>query len=478
MAEELQLTIHTELCKATNENTRLVAKHLKINDEELKDKTKVSIINKIAYVIEEGLASMQEEEKVTFLQAIVEILVDTPPPLEDVNKDKSELLTLKKEIEELKLLHQKMTKESESKLDSAKVKQESNSQSGDGMSSSLHSLIEPTSVLRRQFKITGQIGDPDQKDKLNYSSLRKQIDIAVEQKYKENEIVDGVIRAISPGLVLRSYLESFKDLSLDRLKKILRSHYGVKNTAELYQSLASICQNGKETPQAFLMRALDLRQKILFASQEGEDTLKYDADHIQQLFRRTVETGLQDESIRTKLRPHLSNPLIEDEELIHQLNVAVSSEEERIKKLKSQSKTKSPVVSHIGQESPGSPEEPVGKVPAAAKDSKLPHSTKTELQELKAEVEALKAEVKARSGATPQPDQGKGNRWSSGRGQGSREVRPRPPKCSACLTKGDQWCNHCFKCGSSGHYAIGCRYGESSGQRPLNGNRLLVRDQK
>ena len=85
------------------------------------------------------------------------------------------------------------------------------------MSSPLYSLIESTSVLRRQFKITGQIGDPDQKDKLNYSSLRKQMETGVEQKYKEHEIVDGVIRAISPGLFLRSYLESFKDLSLDRL---------------------------------------------------------------------------------------------------------------------------------------------------------------------------------------------------------------------------------------------------------------------
>ena len=73
--------------------------------------------------------------------------------------------------------------ESESKVNSAKVKQELKSKSGDGMSSTLHSLIESTSVLRRQFKITGQIGDPDQKAKLNYSSLRKQIDTGVEQNY-------------------------------------------------------------------------------------------------------------------------------------------------------------------------------------------------------------------------------------------------------------------------------------------------------
>ena len=121
-----------------------------------------------------------------------------------------------------------------------------NSGSGDGKSSPLHSLIESKSILRRQFKITGQTGDSDEKDKLNYSSLHRQIETGVEQKYKEHDIVDGVFRAISPGLVLRSYLESFKDLSLDRLKKILRSHYGAKNTVELCQSLAFICKNGKE----------------------------------------------------------------------------------------------------------------------------------------------------------------------------------------------------------------------------------------
>ena len=47
MADELQLWLHTELCKTTVENTKLVTKHLKINKEELNDKTKVPIINKI-----------------------------------------------------------------------------------------------------------------------------------------------------------------------------------------------------------------------------------------------------------------------------------------------------------------------------------------------------------------------------------------------------------------------------------------------
>ena len=74
----------------TVENVKLVAKHLKGNKEELKDTTKViPIITKITNVIENELPDVEEEEKVTFLQAIVEILIDTPPPLEEVKEDKN-----------------------------------------------------------------------------------------------------------------------------------------------------------------------------------------------------------------------------------------------------------------------------------------------------------------------------------------------------------------------------------------------------
>ena len=100
-----------------------------------------------------------------------------------------------------------------------------------------------TSVLRRQFKIIGQIGEPNQKDKLSYTSLVRQIEAGVDQGFTEKEIREGVIRAICPGLVLRSYLETYSDLTLNRLRKIIRSHYGVKDTTEMYQNLASLCQD-------------------------------------------------------------------------------------------------------------------------------------------------------------------------------------------------------------------------------------------
>ena len=176
--------------------------------------------------------------------------------------------------------------------------------------STIKNMLESTSVFRRQFKIVGQIEHPNEKDKLSFTSLTRQVDSGLKQGYSEQEIVDGVIRAISAGMVLRSYVETFKDLSLERLRKILRNHYGVKNSTELYQSLTSICQGPKESPQEFLMRALDLRQKILFSGTEdqGDDTLVYESDHIQKLFLRTVETGLQDENVRARVRGYLKDP--------------------------------------------------------------------------------------------------------------------------------------------------------------------------
>ena len=145
--------------------------------------------------------------------------------------------------------------------------------------------------------------------------------------------------------MLRSYLETYKDLTLDRLKRILRSHYGVKNTPELYPTLASLGRSQKESPQAFLMKALDLRQQIILASSdESDDTyLQYDSEHIQRLFLRSVETSLQDESIRAKIHPFLKDLNVADDVLMQQMGVAVSAEKERDKKL-GRNKPSSPLV--------------------------------------------------------------------------------------------------------------------------------------
>ncbi len=97
-------------------------------------------------------------------------------------------------------------------------------------------------LYRRELKITGQIGEPNQKDKLTYSSLERQIQRAQKKGYDEGEIVEAVIQAIAPGTKLKSYLESRIDLTLQALRQILWTHYIEKDATELYHSLTRAAQ--------------------------------------------------------------------------------------------------------------------------------------------------------------------------------------------------------------------------------------------
>ena len=96
-----------------------------------------------------------------------------------------------------------------------------------------------SSLLRREFKISGQIGEPGQTEKLTFVSLMNQIDSGLKRDYQENEIGDAVIRAISPHS-LRSYVETLSDLSLAKLRRILRVHYREKTASEVYKQLATV----------------------------------------------------------------------------------------------------------------------------------------------------------------------------------------------------------------------------------------------
>ena len=67
--------------------------------------------------------------------------------------------------------------------------------------------LSNSSLLRHAFKISGQIGELGQVDKLTFVSLAHQIDSGIKRGYKETEIVDTVVRAISLHSSLRSYVE-------------------------------------------------------------------------------------------------------------------------------------------------------------------------------------------------------------------------------------------------------------------------------
>ena len=200
-----------------------------------------------------------------------------------------------------------------------------------------HGNLFMKNVVRiKEFKITVVISN--EKNRLSYTSLNKQIESAIERGYPEREIIDGIINAVSPSLHLKSCLESIKSLSLAQLRQTLRSHYCEKSASEVYHELINIVQEANESPLTFLMRALKLRQQVLLASQKGDSQIRYDQNLVQSVFVNAVETGLSDEAIRTRMHHFLQTPNVTDEMLIKEINIPLSTENERQNKFGSRKK--------------------------------------------------------------------------------------------------------------------------------------------
>lgn len=371
----------------------------------------------------------------------------------------------------------------------------------------------------REFKISGQVGEPGQREKLSFSSLAHQIEQVISKGFPEPEIVDAVIRAIAPGLQLRSYLEGKPHLTLPTLRRILRFHYQEKCATELYKQLTSEVQSSKESPQNFVIRALDLRQKILFASQEADSALKYDPILVQSMFLHTVLTGLQNESIRSDLLPYLQQPTCCDELLLEKLNIACANEAERQNKRR-QTTQQRPAVVHSSQSCDETTEK-------AKKDSNKDTSNKVgpdvlnELREVRSDMAVLKtlaaevAQIKESIRQSPPvssqhppppvvreyapvpqshqqqcqnlwPPPGPGARgdvaqyqqWFARQAYHYPSYRARQRRCFTCQQNNVEYCTHCYRCGSGEHFLAGCRVGVPKSENHLNERGLPPRDRE
>ena len=89
-------------------------------------------------------------------------------------------------------------------------------------------MMSAPSILHREFKISGQIGEPGQYDKLTYISLIHQIDSGLAKGYSEKDVADAVMKSISPHSSLRNYVLTSPDHSLKKLRSILRFFFQEK----------------------------------------------------------------------------------------------------------------------------------------------------------------------------------------------------------------------------------------------------------
>ncbi|KAJ8040032.1 hypothetical protein HOLleu_14217 [Holothuria leucospilota] len=184
---------------------------------------------------------------------------------------------------------------------------------------------------------------------------------------------------------------------------------------------------------------MDLRQKVLFASQEDKSTLQYDTRLVQDTFFQTLMTGLE-ESVRIHLQPDLEDPNTSDEVLLEKLTVAVARNQVRQKKRPGKPAHVKPVAILASEPSPEKPKE--------KKDKDKPNSLRVELDSLKEQMHEIKQLLKD--------------------GRRSQQGRPRRPDsewgCTSCQRKGlGRQCHHCFKCGGEGHRARECSNSSNQG---------------
>jgi len=264
-------------------------------------------------------------------------------------------------------------------------------------------------LWRKDFKVFGTI--TEQPGGLGYISLSRQIKAGLDKGHTEPEIIEGVIRAIQPGARLRSYLEGKQPLSLREMRGILQSHFREQTATELYKRLCNATQNTGESAIEFVMRTMDLKQRVLTASEEDKE-VPYDDTMVERMFLHALATGLRDDNVRHRLEPMLE-PGVEDVDLLKSVNQITLTEAEH------SSKVKSKVNVNVC--------------------SQTMDQMQSEIKELKAQLNQLTSAKSVK--------------------KTNRRVRN---QCKGCEGS-DKRCEHCFKCGSSEHFAKGCR-----ATKPLN----------
>ena len=183
---------------------------------------------------------------------------------------------------------------------------------------------------------------------------------------------------------------------------------------------------------------LALRQKILFASKEADATFRYDATLVQGMFLHSLLTGVTSENIKSDLKPLLQNVNTSDEVLLERINIAANNESERNLKQGTAKRT------NINEVSTTKVKEshPNNQASNANLDMKMINES------IRTIVRSELAAVAPAPQATLTPPTVE---------QRYRRARRPDWGCRECRPQGNgENCNHCFRCGSSEHFARGC----------------------
>ena len=239
------------------------------------------------------------------------------------------------------------------------------------------------------------------------------------------------------------------DRSLAKLCKILRVFFQEKTSAELYQDLVTTCQQPKESAQQFLLRLLDSRNKVLFASQEEGSQFEYSQKLVQNTFIKSLETGLRDEALVTNLYLTLQGTEVSDESLMRIVNDFASKQAEQKLKMASAAGQQRTLKVNLAQTEAEKTDHAVTKCkPKTDSDQSVNERLLAEIQEIKTDINHLKDQVHEKQQANRYRKPPKMSRpW------GGPTI---PHGCKQCQSQGNPDCRHCFKCGAYGHVRASC----------------------
>jgi predicted DNA-binding protein (UPF0251 family) len=305
----------------------------------IEGKSKIAALKIIQKCLDEIVNTEGEiSEKVSWFKHAINSAKPTQP-----TKDDSEtvILVMQEQIEALKLKQQEEINNMLSKLASAKaqihgsqsVKATADNDSNECEGPKVEVAATSAPLWRREFKIVGQIGKPGQTDKLTFVSLTHQIDSGLKRQYKENEIVDAVIRAIS---LHSSWGATWKHCMIYPCLSSARFFVcttGKGPRRNFTNSLQPSLSNQKKLHNSFsFVRSICGTNSVSLARIQSAKFMN-DEPLIQKTFMKSFETGLRDDILAANLRPLLRLPELTDEDLMKHVNELACHQAERQNKL-------------------------------------------------------------------------------------------------------------------------------------------------
>ena len=204
--EDLQLELDSLICKQSIDKLVEPCGYFEVKDS-VDGKRRFELVKIIRNDVENTLSTADDNFDVhIFLRDAISKINGTPLPLERSEEElivQMEVLTIEKKLEELRQLQLESDSAKKTLLEQraakGKVSETDHSDLTNTVAANTVKVVkgEP-SMLVREFKISGQIGEPGQKYKLTYVSLIHQIDSWLERGCSDKDICDAVIKAISP----------------------------------------------------------------------------------------------------------------------------------------------------------------------------------------------------------------------------------------------------------------------------------------